>query len=119
MVPADKTYSFRAPSELGARIRDARAGFEAATHDAELSAHLGSEFTLALLRRLRAHDDRLRDGVFIRAIVEAFVSAAGRVRDEEQQMQRFGAFEHEDADGEIWRASAVRATAQQIAAEGD
>jgi hypothetical protein len=109
---ADKTYSFRAPSEFSERLRQARDGFDIVTHDAELSAHLGNEFELALLRRLRKLGDGLPDGVFVRAIVEAFVSAAERVSWEQEHMEEFAAFDREDTEGDAWRRGALLAWAR-------
>jgi predicted DNA-binding protein len=116
---SQKTYSFRASSELGERLREARAGFDMAARDAELSAHLGNEFGLALLRRLHTLSEDLPDGVFIREIVEAFVSAGRRVRSEQEQMEELRAFDREDTEGEAWRRGAMRLVAARIAAEGD
>jgi hypothetical protein len=109
---ADRTYSFRASSELSERLRHARDGFDTVTHDAELSAHLGNEFELALLRRLRKLGEDLPDGVFVRAIVEAFVSAAERVRWEQEHMEEFAAFDREDTEGDAWRRGALLARAR-------
>lgn len=119
MATAAKTYSFRAPSELSERLRQARVGFDAVTHDAELSAHLGNEFELALLRSLRKLAEPVPDGVFVRAIVEAFVAAAERVQWEEEHMEEFAAFNRDDTEGEAWRRGALLLAAHRIAAEGD
>lgn len=117
MAVADRTYSFRAPSELSNRLKLARESFGAATHDAELSAHLGNEFELALLRRLRELAPDATDGVLVRAIVEAFVAATDRVRREEELMAEFEAFDRDDVDGYAWRRAALRLTGERIAAE--
>lgn len=114
---ADKTYSFRAPRALSDRLKLARESFGAATHDSELSAHLGNEFELALLRRLRKLAPDTTDGVLVRAIVEAFVAATHRVRREEELMAEFEAFDQEDAEGPAWRRAALRLTGERIAAE--
>jgi len=119
MAVADRTYSFRAPSEFSERLRHARDGFDAVTHDAELSAHLGNEFELALLRRLRKLGKNVPDGVFVRAIVEAFVGAAERVRWEQEHMDEFAAFDRQDTEGDAWRRGALRLAGSRIAAEGD
>jgi hypothetical protein len=116
---ADKTYSFRAPSQLSERLRRAREGFNSVTHDAELSAHLGNEFELALLKRLRKLGEEVPDGVFVRAIVEAFVGAAERVRWEEEQMEEFAAFNRDDTGGDAWRQGALRLATRRIASAGD
>ncbi len=116
---SQKTYSFRASSELGEQLLEARGGFDMAARDAELANHFGNEFGLALLRRLRTLGEDLPDGVFIREIVEAFVSAGRRVRWEQDHMEEFAAFAREDTDGDEWRRGAMRLAAKRIAAEGD
>lgn len=117
MAVADRTYSFRAPSHLSERLKLARESFGAASHDSELSAHLGNEFELALLRRLRKLAPDAADGVLVRAIVEAFVAAAGRVRREEELMAEFEAFDREDVEGPAWRRAALKMVSERIAAE--
>jgi hypothetical protein len=117
MAVADKIYSFRAPSEFSERLKKARASFNAATHDTELSAHLGNEFELALIRRLRTLAPDTTDGMLVRAIVEAFVAATDRVHREEELMAEFEAFDRDDVEGDAWRRAALRLTGERIAAE--
>jgi hypothetical protein len=117
MAVADRTYSFRASNELSERLRLARESFGAAMHDAELSAHLGNEFELALFRRLRKLAPDAADGVLVRAIVEAFVAANDKVRHEEELMAEFEAFDREDVEGPAWRRGAMRLVGERIAAE--
>jgi hypothetical protein len=116
---SQKTYSLRASSELGEQLREAREGFDMAARDAELGDHFGNEFALALLRRLRALGEDVPDGVFIREIVEAFVSAGRRVRWEQNHMEEFAAFAREDTEGDEWRRGAMRLVAKRIASEED
>jgi hypothetical protein len=116
---SQKTYSFRASSEFGEQLREARRGFDMAARDVELADHFGNEFGLALLRRLRTLGEDLPDGVFIREIVEAFASAGRRVSWEQDHMEEFAAFDRADTEGEEWRKAAMRLVAKRIAAEGD
>jgi hypothetical protein len=116
---SQKTYSFRASRELGQQLRGAREGFDMAARDAELGDHFGNEFALALLRRLRMLGEDVPDGVFIREIVEAFVSAGRRIRWEQDHMEEFAAFAREDTEGDEWRRGAMRLVAKRVAAEGD
>ncbi len=117
MAIAAKTYSFRASSDLSDRLQRAQTSFREITRDAELSAHLGNEFELALLRRLRRLGDDVTDGVFTRAITEAFVSAIERVGREQELMDAFAAFNRDDTEGDAWRRGALKLTAERIAAE--
>jgi hypothetical protein len=117
MAIAAKTYSFRAPSDLSERLRRAQDDFRSITRDTELSAHFVNEFELALLRRLRRLGDDITDGVFTRAITEAFVSAIERVGREQEHMEAFAAFEREDADGDAWRRGALKLYGRRIADE--
>jgi Ser/Thr protein kinase RdoA (MazF antagonist) len=117
MAVAAKTYSFRAPGDLGARLHRAQEDFRSITRDTELSAHFGNEFELALLRRLRRLGDDITDGVFTRAITEAFVSAIERVRREQEHMDAFAEFKRSDVEGDAWRAGALKLYGQRIAEE--
>ncbi|HKG39086.1 MAG TPA: hypothetical protein VKB25_08880 [Conexibacter sp.] len=117
MAATAKTYSFRAPGELSERLLRAQGDFRSITRDTELSAHFGNEFELALLRRLRRLDDPVTDGVFTRAITEAFVSAIERVCREQEHMDAFAAFKREDVEGDAWRRGALKLFAQGIADE--
>jgi hypothetical protein len=117
MAVAAKTYSFRAPGDLSERLHRAQDDFRAITRDTELSAHFGNEFELALLRRLRKLGDDITDGVFARAITEAFVSAIERVRFEEEHMEAFAEFKREDVEGDAWRRGALKLLAKHIAEE--
>jgi len=118
MVVAAKTYSFRAPSDLSERLRRAQEGFRAITRDSELSAHFGNEFELALLRRLRRLSGDITDGLFTRAITEAFVSAIERVNREQEDMEAFAAFKRADVEGDAWRRGALELYGKSIAEEG-
>jgi phytoene/squalene synthetase len=117
MAATTKTYSFRAPSELGARLQRAQDEFRSITRDTELSAHFGNEFELALLRRLRHLGDDVTDGVFARAITEAFVSAIERIGSEQEHMEAFAAFNREDVEGDAWRRAALKLYGRRVAAE--
>lgn len=117
MAVAHKTYSFRAPGEFGDRLQQVRDDFSTFMRDAELSAHLGNEFELALLRRLRELGEEVPDGVFVRAIAEAFVSASECVRREQEQLEAFAAFAHDDAEADAWRRAGGRLLADRIARE--
>jgi hypothetical protein len=119
MADAAKTYSFRAPSEFGKRLQRARRGFNDATRNAELSAHFGNEFELALLRRLRKLGDDIPAGVFIHAITESFVSTVERIEREDELMEEMRAFDREDTEGDAWRRGALRLMAARIATEDD
>lgn len=117
MAVAAKTYSFRAPAELSERLQRAQEDFRAIMGDSELSAHFDNEFDLALLRRLRRLGDDITDGLFTRAITEAFVSAIERVRREQEHMEAFAEFKREDVEGDAWRRGAFELYGKRIAEE--
>ena len=112
-----KIYSFRAPSALSERLQRAQEEFRSITRDTELAAHFGNEFELALLRRLRRLGGEVTDGVFARAITEAFVSASERVSREQDLMDAFAEFKREDVEGDAWRRGALKLYGQRIAEE--
>jgi len=114
MAVAAKTYSFRAPENLGERLQRAQGDFRSIMRDRELAAHFDNEFDLALLRRLQQLGEGIADGVFTRAIAEAFVSAIERVRWEQEHMEEFAAFDREDVEGEAWRRGALELFASGI-----
>ncbi|HZV74733.1 MAG TPA: hypothetical protein VFF79_13545 [Conexibacter sp.] len=114
MAAAAKTYSFRAPGDLGDRLHRAQDDFRSIMRDRELAAHFGNEFDLALLRRLQQLGQGIADGVFTRAIAEAFVGAIERVRWEQEHMEEFAAFDREDVEGDAWRNGALKLFASGI-----
>jgi len=79
---AEKTYSFRAPGDLGERISDARIVLEHLedTVGPELAERLASELVRALVRdtrRLRGNGDN--QSSFVRGTVELLVGAVEKV----------------------------------------
>lgn len=116
---AQKTYSFRAPSDFAERMRDARAALPAllATHPD--SEHFGWEFELALMRRLRRLPETPGQAEFARAVTEALVETTERLQREPELMEQMRAFDREDTEGEEWRRAALHSVAKRIAAEGD
>lgn len=119
MAVADKTFSFRAPSELADRICAARAALPEIFSTAQLGDHFTHEFEIAVLRRLRRLPETRGQAEFVRAITEAFVATVERVQREEDTLEQMRAFAREDVEGRAWRKGAMRLTAERIAAEGD
>jgi hypothetical protein len=115
---ADRTYSFRAPSEFAERMRKARAALPALLANRAESDHFGWEFELALMRRLRRLPETSGQAEFARAVTEALVETAERVQREPELMEQMQAFDREDTEGEEWRRAALRLTAERIASEG-
>jgi hypothetical protein len=119
MAVADKTYSFRAPSELADRIRAARTALPEIFSSTERGDHFTHEFEIAVLRRLRRLPETRGQTEFVRAITDAFVSTVERVQREEEIMEQMCAFDREDVEGPAWRAGAMRLFGERIAVEGD
>jgi hypothetical protein len=119
MAVADKTYSFRAPSDLAKRMRDARAALPTLLTTPEESDHFGWEFELALMRRLRHLPETSGQAAFARAVIEVLVETTERIQREPELMEQMRAFDREDTEGEEWRRGALRLTAERIATEGD
>jgi hypothetical protein len=119
MAVADKTYSFRAPSDFAKRMHNARAALPTLLTTREESDHFGWEFELALMRRLRRLPETSGQAEFARAVTEALVETTERIQREPELMEQMRAFDREDTEGEEWRLGAMRSVAKRIAAEGD
>jgi hypothetical protein len=79
---AERTYSFRAPGDLGDRIRDASAFMDelADTAGTEIAERVARELVLAILRdHARFHGVRDNQSAFVRETVELVVNAAQKV----------------------------------------
>lgn len=108
MAIAQKTYSFRAPSEFADRMREARAAIPDILADRGESEHFTREFEVALLRRLRRLPETAGQAEFARAVTEALVATTERIRREPELMEQMRAFDRDDAEGDAWRAGALR-----------
>lgn len=112
MAVADKTYSFRAPSDLGERMRVVREALPAILSDRAESSHFTREFEVALLRRLRRLPASSGQAGFARAVTEALVVTAERSMREPELMEQMRAFDREDTEGDAWRRGALVAWAR-------
>jgi hypothetical protein len=115
MAVADRTFSFRAPRELGKRMEQARASLErfqaVADEQVDAAAWLASEFELALLRRLPALASARGQSAFMRAAMETLVAATEKVERELERMPALKDFDRHDREGEQVRAAMLDATA--------
>ena len=107
MAIAQKTYSFRAPSEFADRMREARSGLQSILADAAEADHFSHEFEIALIRRLRDLPETPGQAEFARAVTEALVVTVERVRREPELMEQMRAFNREDVEGDAWRRGAL------------
>jgi hypothetical protein len=112
MAVAQKTYSFRAPSEFADRMRAARSAIPAILADRAESGHFQREFEVALLRRLRRLPETAGQAEFARAVTEALVATTERIQREPELMEQMRAFDRDDVEGDAWRAGATRAWAR-------
>ncbi|MHB1999077.1 MAG: hypothetical protein ACYCSI_02640 [Solirubrobacteraceae bacterium] len=119
MTVADKTYSFRAPTELADRIRAARVALPEIFSSVPRGDHFTHELEIAVLRRLRRLPETRSQMEFVRAITEAFVSTVERVQREERMIEEMRTFDREDVEGASWREGALLLVAERIEAEGD
>ena len=111
-VAADKTYSFRAPSDFAERMREARAALPAIFSGGGEGDHFMHEFELALLRRLRDLPETPGQAEFVRAVTEALVATTERVQREAGLMEQMRAFDREDVEGDAWRRGALLSRAR-------
>jgi hypothetical protein len=109
---AQKTYSFRAPSDFAERMCDARAALPTIFGNREESSHFWWEFELALMRRLSDLPATLGQAEFARAVTEALVETTERVGREAELMEQMRAFDREDTEGDAWRRGALLARAR-------
>ncbi len=111
MATAQKTYSFRAPSEFAERMRAARVGLQdiLASPDA---GHFSHEFEIALVRRLRNLPETPGQAEFARTVTEALVATVERVQREPELMEQMRAFNREDVEGDAWRRGALLSRAR-------
>jgi len=114
---AQKVYSFRAPSDFADRMREARAALPEILASRDDADHFMREFEVAILRRLRPLPETASQAEFARAVTEALVATAERVRREPELMEQMRAFNREDAEGDAWRRAALELSGQRIAAE--
>jgi hypothetical protein len=112
MAVADRTYSFRAPSDFAERMREARAALPKVFSSGEETDHFTREFEVAVLRRMRGLPDTPGQAEFARAIAEAFVSTIERVQREPELMEQMRTFDREDGEGDAWRRGALLARAR-------
>jgi hypothetical protein len=111
MAVAQKTYSFRAPSEFADRMRAARAGLQEILASADAD-HFSHELEIALIRRLRDLPETPGQAEFARAVTEALVATVERVQREPELMEQMRAFNREDAEGDAWRRGALLSRAR-------
>jgi hypothetical protein len=112
MAVADRTYSFRAPSDFAERMREARAALPKIFSSGEETDHFTREFEVAVLRRVRGLAETPGQAEFARAIADAFVSTIERVQREPELMEQMRAFDREDSEGNAWRRGAMLARAR-------
>lgn len=118
MAVSERTYTFRAPADLGERMLRARATFEQLAetvgHD-ELESWMATEFGLSLLRKaatIRA--DEASQSTFIREAVELLVGAAEKVEHDLESAEAYRAWASEDSGAAQFRAGALRSAADRL-----
>ena len=112
MQTSEKTYSFRAPAELGARVRRAFELWERRLggHGPEADIAL-AEYLLATLEAVRAAPPD-NQSAQLRAVIEAFVASAEKAEEDARAVRRYRAWAEAAAE-----ATAVREGVLQTAAE--
>lgn len=112
MATTERTYSFRAPSDLGERLERARqtlAGL-AESHGDEAVEWALDEFDLELRRRWDGVIGRAQSqSSLIRATIELLVAAAEKVARDLSLAGEYEAWAAKDDEGEAVRAGALRA----------
>lgn len=110
MATAERTYSFRAPEELGQRLATARKSFDQlAQADPETSAWLSRELEMGLARKLAAAPDVTRDqSAFLRTAAELLVSVTEKVAQGIELGERYAAARAEDVEATAFHEGALK-----------
>jgi|SRR5215218_9378841 len=113
MTLSEKTYTFRAPGDLGVRAREA-----VATLNAVLAEPGGAgvdeaitAFSLTILRRARELGESGNQSALFRATLEGFVEAAEKLARDREHVPAYEAWAAEDEEGRAVRAAAAKAAA--------
>jgi hypothetical protein len=113
MSVAEKTYTFRASSELGPRARDAVETL-ASLLDESRSEDLDeamAAFSLTLLRRARELGGSENQSAFFRATLEGFIEAAEKLASDREHLRAYQEWAEEDQEGRAVRLAAAKAAA--------
>ena len=113
---AERTYSFRAPGDLGERISEARIVLEHLedTVGSELAERIAFELVRALVRdtrRLRGNGDN--QSAFVRGTVELLVGAVEKVADDLHHAETYAEAASARGEDELAFRKASRARAGQ------
>jgi hypothetical protein len=114
MPVAERTYSFRAPGELGERIREASAILDqiGEVADPEFAQRLGDELVLAIVRdSARFREMQGNQSAFLRETVELLVTAAKKVASDLQYADLYAEAASDQNADEVEFRNAGRARA--------
>ncbi len=118
MAIPQRTYSFRAPPDLGARIAAALAELRAAPGSGvgPLTDAVTPTFELHIHRALAGQPELILDqSAFIRAAVEGLTGAVESAAAEASDEQEYQAWVADDEDGEATRRAALEREARRWA----
>lgn len=113
MATADRTYSFRAPSNLGDRVLAAQRQHARLVLEPGLARHISREVEIALLRQSRDTATGSH-GAIMRSVVEAFVCAVERAVEDERVGPELNEFDHADVAGREERAAFLGSSAARV-----
>lgn len=101
MAIADRTFSFRAPSDLRERLAHAERAYAALAEDADTAGQITRELEIRLQRRLHgAGAGDANQGRILRAVVEAFIEATESAERDAALVEELRAFDAADRTGE-------------------
>lgn len=110
MPTSYRTYSFRAPDDLGRRIKAASELLNGVMRDSheEIESWLGREFHLGLLRHFAETRDPLPDqSSFMRSAVELLAAATEKVAADLELARDYAEWASKDAEGDAFRQAAL------------
>jgi hypothetical protein len=115
---ADRTFSFRAPSSLRARLDRAEAAYTVLTRDPAMADHVTRELEIRLLRRMRLDEGATpSQGRTLRHLAEAFVDAIEAAEREVAMFDELRAFDEADTEGPARRRAMLELYARGVAEE--
>ena len=116
MPVSEKTYTFRAPADLGPRMREAflacRKRFEARDLDDDDLAAVMERFWASFLRRAQ-WEQVDNQSALLRATCELFVAATEKVAQDREYVELYREWASEDAEASAVRAGALHASARR------
>ena len=114
MQTAERTYSFRAAGDFGQRLQNAfglwRERLERPDEEVDAAA---AAYLLAALKAVRNGDEPGSQSALLRAVAEAFVSAAEKIEADDRAVRRYRSWAEADTEAHAVREGTLAAGAER------